>query len=147
MKSGELERTAQAENQARMAAKIKLATPAPSGFLRLSSDGRHIVYPDGRRFFIIGANYHRPLNGALRNAAAFDDLSVEDDFRKARDAGIDCLRVGFSPRFYDGAEAVRECARKYGIYLLVIVGGASPADFVANADRVARLYADEPMVL
>ena len=96
---------------------------------------------------MIGANYHRPLNGALRDPRDFDHLSLEDDFRKARDAGLNCMRIGFSRRFYDDAELVKECARKYGIYLLVIVNGGVQDGFVDNAARTARLYADEPMVL
>ncbi len=146
MKSGELERTAAAENEKRLAVRIKLATPAPTAFLRLSEDGKHIVYPDGRRFFMIGANYHRPLNGALHNSGDFDHAALEDDFRKARDAGVNCMRIGFSGRFYDDPALIKECARKYGIYLLVVVPGA-PQDFAENAGKVAQLYADEPMVL
>jgi hypothetical protein len=146
MKSGELERIAAAENEKRLAARIKLTTPAPAAFLRVSEDGKHILYPDGRRFFMIGANYHRPLNGVLRNARDFDHAALEDDFRKARDAGLNCMRIGFSSRFYDDPDLVRECARKYGIYLLIVVAGR-PHDFVENAGKLAEMYADEPMVL
>lgn len=146
MKSGELEKAAAAENEKRLAAKIKLTAPAPAGFLRLSADHKHILYPDGRRFFMIGANYHRGLNTSLRTAQGYDDATMEDDFRKAHDAGLNCMRIGFSSRYYDDPELVKQCARKYGIYLLIVVGGY-PQNYVENAAKLAQMYGDEPMVL
>jgi hypothetical protein len=41
----------------------------------------------------------------------------------------------------------KECARKYGIYLLIILNCGTRQDFVENAEKVARMYGDEPMVL
>jgi hypothetical protein len=146
MRSGALEQAAAVENEKRLAAKIKLTTPAPAGFLRLSDDRRHIVYPDGRRFFMIGANYNRPLIAKLGGGGT-DDLSLEDDFRKAHDAGINCLRIGFNHCFYDNPDLIKECARKYGIYLLIILEGGTKPGFVENAEKAGRMYGDEPMVL
>jgi hypothetical protein len=143
-----LTEAARREQEKRLQTRIRLKSPPPAGRIRLSPDGKHLVYPDGKRFFLIGANYHRPLHtGEWYDGKSFDDAAFEDDFRKARDAGINCIRLGPSQRFYDDPEIVKECARKYGIYLLIILNWGTRQDFVENAERVARLYAGEPMVL
>jgi hypothetical protein len=149
MKTGELEASAAEDHRKRLATGIKPTAPAPAGFLRLSEDRKHILYPDGRRFFMIGVNYHRPLHTGewYRTTDDFDDLALEDDFRKARDAGVNCIRLGPSSRFYSDPELVKECARKYGIYLLIILNRGTRRDFVENAEKAARMDGDEPMAL
>jgi hypothetical protein len=143
-----LAREAKAEQDRALATRILLTSPAPAGFLRRSPDGKHIVYPDGGRFFMIGMNYHRSLDqGEGFGNQPFDEASFEDDFRKARDAGMNCIRLGTARHFYERPELVRECARKYGIYLLILLSWGTRPDFVENAGRVAQMYKDEPMVL
>ena len=143
-----LAREAKAAQDLAVATRIPLTSPAPKGFLRRSADGKHIVHPDGRRFFMVGMNYHRSLDqGEWFGKQPFDEVSFEDDFRKARDAGVNCIRLGTAGHFYEKPEVVRECARRYGIYLLILLNWGTRQDFVENAERVAQMYKDEPMVL
>jgi hypothetical protein len=127
--------------------RISLRSPAPSGFVRRSTDGKHLVAPDGKRLFLVGVNYHRSLDTGEWGAQPFDDAAFEDDFRKAKEAGVNCIRLGPASRFYEDPAIVKECARKYGIYVLVILNWGTRQDYVENAERVARMYAGEPMVL
>lgn len=144
----ELTEEALREHEEHMAARIELKTPAPKGFVHVSPDGKHLLYPDGRRFFMIGANYHRPLHtGEWYDGRDFDEPAFDDDFRKAKAAGVNCIRLGPSNRFYERPELVKEVARRHGIYLLIILNWGTRQDFVENAERVARMYAGEPMVL
>jgi hypothetical protein len=112
-----------------------------------SPDGKRLLTPDGKPLFLTGVNYHRGLDQGEWSQGTFDDTVFEDDFRKAHEAGINFMRLGPAARFYDSPEIVRECARKYGIYLIIILNWGTRRDFVANAERVAQMYADEPMVL
>ena len=57
MTTRDLAKIAKQKDAASRAKRLKLTTPAPDGFLRLSDDGKYILYPDGRRFFMIGCNY------------------------------------------------------------------------------------------
>jgi hypothetical protein len=144
-----LTKAALEEEEKRLAVRIKLASPAPSGFVSLGADGRHFTLPGGKRLFLIGANYHRSIDEnewSVPNLR-FDEAAFEDDFRKAREAGINCLRLGPGNRFYDDPQLVKECARKYGVYVLVLLTWGAGQNFVENAERVARMYADEPMVI
>jgi hypothetical protein len=147
MRGDDLWKGAQAEHQKAVATRIRLTTPAPAGFVHTSPDGKHLLTPDGKPLFLTGVNYHRGLDQGEWSQGTFDDTVFEDDFRKAREAGINFIRLGPASRFYDSPEVVRECARKYGIYLIIILNWGTRRDFVANAERVAQMYADEPMVL
>jgi hypothetical protein len=140
-------RAAEGAAQSRQSARITLRSPAPSGFVRRSADGKHLVEPGSKRLFLIGVNYHRSLDTGEWNAQPFDDAAFEDDFRKAREAGVNCIRLGPASRFYEDPAVVKECARKYGFYVLVILNWGTRPDYVENAERVARMYAGEPMVL
>lgn len=147
MRGDDLWKAAQAEHQKAMATRIRLTTPAPAGFVHASPDGKRLLTPDGKPLFLTGVNYHRGLDQGEWSQGTFDDTVFEDDFRKAHEAGINFMRLGPAARFYDSPEIVRECARKYGIYLIIILNWGTRRDFVANAERVAQMYADEPMVL
>jgi len=66
-------------------ADLALAAPPPhAGFIQRSGDGRHLVYPDGRRFFMIGCNYVGTFDrcgGRMWSDSYYDPRLVEDDFR------------------------------------------------------------------
>ncbi|MGO9255577.1 MAG: hypothetical protein ACLQU1_04645 [Bryobacteraceae bacterium] len=147
MRGDDLWKAAEGEHRKALAVRIQLSTPAPAGFVHVSPDGKRLLAPDGKPLFLTGVNYHRGLDQGEWSQGAFDDTVFEDDFRKAHEAGINCIRLGPAARFYDSPEIVRECARKYGIYLIVILNWGTRRDFVANAERVAKMYAGEPMVL
>lgn len=147
MRGDGLWRAAEGEHQKAVAARTRLNTAPPAGFVHASPDGKRLLTPGGKPLFLTGVNYHRGLDQGEWGPGAFDDTVFEDDFRKAREAGINCIRLGPASRFYDSPEIVRECARKYGIYVIVILNWGTQLDYVANAERVARMYADEPMVL
>ena len=139
-----------------------LATPPPhAGFIRRSPDGRHLVLPDGRRFFMIGCNYIGTFDrcgGRMWLDAYYDPRLVEDDFRKARDAGLNVMRYWLQPSFDEAlrrgdrraVDAIREYARRYGVYLLLDLPGtgyATEAEMLASHRAIAAAFADEPMVL
>ncbi|MBN2450726.1 MAG: hypothetical protein JXR77_10070 [Lentisphaeria bacterium] len=141
---------------------LPLTTAPPhQGFLRLSPDGRHIVYPDGRRFFMIGCNYVGSFDrcgGRLWRDEYFDVRVLEDDFRKARDAGLNIMRYWLQPGFDNALRsgdarrvaAIRECARRYGVYLLLDLPGtgyATEEEMLASHRAIAAAFRDEPMVL
>src|ERR1022692_450702 len=141
MRGEDLWKAAQAEHQKAMATRIRLTTPAPAGFVHASPDGKRLLTPDGKPLFLTGVNYHRGLDQGEWSQGTFDDTVFADDFRKAHEAGINFMRLGPAARFYDSPEIVRECARKYGIYLIIILNWGTRRDFVANAERVAQMYA------
>lgn len=153
MKSGNIGETAERENKETMAQRIKLKTPAPVGFIKRSDDGKHLVYPDGKRFFLTGCNYHRSLDMLFWNNDTFDVTAFEDDFRKMRDAGMNAVRIAAADAIYDDpekVEALKECARKYGVYLMISVRWGTEdrtsEDLISNAAKIAQLFKDEPMV-
>lgn len=157
---GPLATQARLENARAKAVEIKLATPAPPGFIRLSPDGRHLVAPDGRRFFMSGCNYVGPFElcgGRMWRDDYFSAAVVTEDFRKARAAGLNCMRYwvsGIDKEIARGdfrkVDVIKECARKYGIYLLLDLPGTgypTVAEMCASHQALARAFRDEPMVL
>ena len=156
MASGDLAEAAASADQRAGARSIKLRTPPPD-FLRLSDDGKHIVHRDGRRFFMLGCNYIGPFDRRVWSGTyTVEDL--EQDFRRARRAGLNCLRVyGVKSLCRDPrrTEALKELARRHGIYLLLEMGGTGKAEWqkttieaiAAEHKALAAQFADEPMVL
>ncbi len=157
---GGLAQRAELENAQAKAMDIKLVTPAPQGFIRLSPDGRHLVTPDGQRFFMSGCNYlgsFERCGGRMWRDDFFSAAAVEEDFRKARQAGLNSMRYWLSGIDKDIArgdfrkvDAIKECARKYGVYLLIDLPGTSCAtveEMQASHQALARAFRDEPMVL
>ena len=139
---------------------LKVVTPAPAGFIRLSPDGKHLVHPDGRRFFMSGCNYVGAFalcGGRLWKDDFFTTAAVEEDFRKAQQAGLNSMRYWVSGIDRDIAngdlrkvDAIRECARKYGIYLLLDLPGtgyATVEEMAASHRAIAGAFQDEPMVI
>lgn len=160
MKSGNLPQKAKDENLKSKITEVNVTTPAPAGFIRISPDGKHLVYPDGRRFFMIGCNYVGSFDrcgGRLWRDDYFDARYVEDDFRKARDAGLNIIRYWVSTIDKDimkgdfrKVNAIKEYARKYGVYLLIDLPGtgySTVEEMVASHKAIASAFKDEPMVL
>ena len=137
-----------------------MTRPVPQGFIRRSPDGKHLVHPDGRRFFMSGCNYTGPFDrchGRIWRDEFFSAADVEEDFRKAHAAGLNCMRYWVSQMDADvtagdfrKVDAIRECARKYGIYLLLDLPGTSLGsveEMVASHKAIADAFKDEPMVI
>ncbi len=148
----DLAKLAKAADTESRSARLKLTTPAPKGFLRLSEDGKHILYPDGRRFFMTGCNYLGSFDRKCYiGGDLFDVRLMEDDFRKCRDAGINILRFWLNGLQNDPSKvrSVKELARRYGVYLLLHLGpgGATSDKIVAGIMPAVRAFKDEPMVL
>lgn len=157
---GNLAQTTQAGNALAQQTALKIVTPAPQGFIRLSPDGKHLIHPDGRRFFMSGCNYVGAFDlcgGRLWKDEFFSGARVEEDFRKAQQAGLNSMRYWVSGIDRDIAngdlrkvDAIRECARKYGIYLLLDLPGTSYAtveEMAASHRAIAGAFKDEPMVI
>jgi hypothetical protein len=150
-----------AEREGRQAG-YALETPPPhAGFIRRSADGRHLVYPDGRRFFMMGCNYvggFARCGGRMWNDDFFDAREVESDFRKASEAGLNVMRYWLQGSLDEDLRAgrvekvqtIRECARRYGVYLLLDLPGtgySTEEAMLASHRRIAEAFRDEPMVL
>lgn len=152
-RSGELIARVQAENMDKFVARERFRgeTPAPPGSITVSDDGAFLVTATGEPFFMIGANYAGPFGHGF----GFGDVDVEAieaDFRKARWAGINAFRLWSAADASSKLKSVlSEMARKYGIYLLIVL--PHPADFgtdqqyVSRLRRIVRTWADEPMVI
>ncbi|MBN1343107.1 MAG: hypothetical protein JXQ73_10530 [Phycisphaerae bacterium] len=149
---GDLAGKARAADVESRRVRIELKTPPPGGFLRLSEDRKHILYPDGRRIFMFGANYLGPCDRKCYiGGDLFDARRIEDDFRKCRDAGINILRFWLNGVERDPGKVatVKELARRYGVYLLLHLGPhATTSEKIVDAIMPAvRAFKDEPMVL
>ncbi|MBM3472833.1 MAG: hypothetical protein FJX75_06150 [Armatimonadetes bacterium] len=141
-----------AQRNARLLARsVPLQTAAP-GPLSRSDDGRQFALPDGRPLFLIGCDYIGSLD---RKFFAGPWLRwLESDFRRAHEAGLNCLRIyGAGPLWTDPEKlaALKECARKYGIYLLIVV--VDHTDLLTRKEleercrQCAEAFRDEPMLL
>ena len=157
---GDLPQQLQNEEARGKTARLPVNAPAPHGFIHLSADGKHFIYPNGRRFFMSGCNYVGPFDrcgGRMWKDDYFDVAAVEEDFRKSHEAGLNCMRYwvsGIDKDIQNGdfrkVEAIKECARKYGVYLLLHLPGTSyptVEEMVASHKAIAGAFKDEPMVL
>ena len=153
------ERVSEREERVR---EMDLKTPAAhEGFLHLSPDRRQILAPDGRPFFMIGCNYVGGLArcaGRMWRDDLYDARQVEDDFRKAHEAGLNIMRYWVQGPLDESlrrgdlrkVSAIRESARKYGVYLLLDLPGTGyPTEeaMVQSHQAIAKAFRDEPMVL
>ena len=88
-----------------------------SDYLSLSDDRRSIVYPNGDRYFMIGADFYRSLSGE------FDADTIERDFLKAARAGLNTFRMfGYCDALEnqtDVLNAIRQASLKFGIHCLI----------------------------
>jgi hypothetical protein len=146
-----LKQLAQAEIDAR-----SKRQPRPKSRLqpiRRSTDGKHLVYTDGSPFFMLGVNYIGSFDCKTTHASSnFFYDKWETDFRKARDAGINCIRLWIEGLDGDKAklDSILYLADKYGIYLL-LHPTAHPAEngeeLTELFTKLAELAAEEPAVL
>lgn len=90
--------------------------------VRLSPDGRHLQDADGKRFFMLGVNYIGSFDCKTSHASEnFVFEKWETDFRKAHQAGVNCMRLWIEGMGADKAkmDSILYLADKYGIYLLL----------------------------
>lgn len=130
---------------------IPLQTPAAPP-LRRSPDGHQFFLPDGRPLFLMGCNYIGSLDRKFFGGPWLHWL--ERDFRAAHEAGLNCMRVYGASTLYRDPEklaALKECARRYGIYLLVVV--VDHTDLLTREELqergklCAEAFRDETMLL
>ncbi|MGD9109300.1 MAG: hypothetical protein PVG93_00035 [Phycisphaerales bacterium] len=132
---------------------LAVVSPAPSDFIKLSNDKKHFILPDGRKFFALGCNYVGPFERKCEYGEDyFNSKRLEDDFRKARDAGINAFRFwNFRIEDYpDRFKTIIELARKYQIYL-ILHPRAHPLptdkELIDIFQKNAMLVSDETIVL
>jgi hypothetical protein len=149
--AGELVKQCADRNDARKAAVVPLVAPAPGG-LTIAPDGQGFLGPDGRPFFMVGCDYIGSMDRKFMGGPWGQWL--EGDFHRAHEAGLNCMRVyGASALYRDPAKlaALKECARRYGIYLLIVVVDHTDLqtrqELEARAREVATAFAGEPMLL
>ena len=147
MRSQRLVTMATAEFDAETKVAISLKSPAPPGFVRIGQGGKRFVDSSGRPIFFTGTNYLGPAD----RLCSFSTAVLDSDFKRASEAGINLFRIWIGPADSTQAniDAVRECARRYGIYLLVHIGNMqrTSADNAATAKAFAAVWRDEPMVI
>jgi hypothetical protein len=106
------------------------------GPLRLSDDGKHLVYPDGNRFFCIGANYTGAFDshGRFFRDEFFSPRTLEAHFAASRAAGINAWRSCgwcWSPVWaeeilrgdFHKVDLYMDLAARYGVYQLLAPPG------------------------
>ena len=140
---------------------LSITSAAPSGFLSLSGDGRHIVKPDGSLFFATGSNYLQSFDRTFSlYGTAASAVHLEDDFRKASDAGINVLRIWGVGTWVSSSPSrlanLIETARRYNVYLLIHLGQSSKVLSTSNMDinsvvsfnnTIANAFKNEKIVL
>ncbi|HJN17168.1 MAG TPA: hypothetical protein QGH10_16805 [Armatimonadota bacterium] len=151
MNTRDLAGEAQAESERLDGHEIALESPAP-GFVTKSDDGKHFVDGDGKRIFLTGCNYIGSMGRRFFGGPWLHYL--EDDFRKAREAGINAMRVYGPGKLVTDPEkrdALCELARRYGIYLLITAVDhttlLTDEELAARVRAVAEAFKDEPMVI
>jgi hypothetical protein len=101
---------------------LPVVSPAPADFIKLSKDKKHFLLPNGRKFFALGCNYIGPFERKCEYGEDyFSSKRLEEDFRKARDAGINAFRF-WNVRIENHPERFKtiiELARKYQIYIIL----------------------------
>ncbi|AQQ69860.1 Endo-beta-mannanase [Limihaloglobus sulfuriphilus] len=121
--------------------------------ISVSEDGKTLVRPDGKEFFILGVNYIGSFDCKCSQASEnFKLESWRRDFAKAREAGINCFRLWIEG--LDGREdifnSIIALAEKYGIYLL-LHPTAHPLSDSGELEELfgnlARMAADENAVI
>ena len=135
---------------------LPLRTPAPPPVT--IRDG-HFVYPDGRRFFMIGVNFWNSFDTFYGGGIQWDVRRLERDFTRMERAGINVIRIHGFRRFVLDGEPHRlatflELCRRHRIYVLAALNLGKhgylrdgKAAMQAEARRVAGLLKDEPVIL
>lgn len=152
MSQSDLAAESQQRNAQRLLIRLPVTSPAPSGRIAVSPDGKRLIFPDGRPFFMVGVNYMGPSDRPCYfDPNCFDPELIEADFRLAHGAGINCMRIwcGNFPVDPQGAKTILELARRYGIYQLFHIGlnGKTIEEAAQTARKFAEVFGDDPMVI
>ncbi|MDX9979379.1 MAG: hypothetical protein RBU25_04935 [Lentisphaeria bacterium] len=117
---------------------VIVETPDPKLACRgpLKRDGRHLAYPDGSRFFAIGANYTGAFeaHGRFFLDEHFTPRTLEAHFRASREAGINswrscgwCWSAIWEEEILRGdfrkVDLYMDLAARYGVYQLIAPPG------------------------
>jgi hypothetical protein len=118
----------------------------------LKRDGRHLVYPDGKRFFAIGANYTAAFeaHGRFFQDEHFSPRVLEAHFRASREAGINSWRsCGWCWSSIWEEEILRgdfrkvdlymDLAARYGVYQLIAPPGVHNLNLAKRLEVYAAL--------
>jgi len=155
-RSGKWLERARREEEATAVKSLPLRTPAPP---RLAIRDKHFVYPDGRRFFMIGVNFWCSFDTFYGGGVQWDVRRLERDFARMARAGINAIRIHGFHRFALAEEPHRletflELCRRHRIYVLAAINLGKHGylrdgkdAMQAEARRFAALLKDEPVVL
>lgn len=157
MQGDSLAKWAAAQDASEEAHRLPLSTAAPKGFVRVSDDGRSLAKPDGEPLFLIGCNYIGTFDRKVWSGA-YTVRTLADDFQAMAAAGLNSARVYGAAKLLEKPhlrEALFECARRHGIYLLLELDADGWVEFKkATSDTirehlrsVAAAAKDESMVL
>ena len=132
---------------------LAVISPAPTGFVKLSKDRKHFLLPNGKKFFALGCNYVGPFERKCEYGEDYFNVNrLEEDFRKAQEAGINVFRF-WNFRIENNPDRLRtivELARKYHIYLIITPRAHPlPTDqgLIDIFQRNAKLLSNETIVL
>ncbi len=129
-------------------------TPLPEGApLRIGEDGKTFIDANDKPVYLVGANTFGP--GGYYNyigdtsADTFSVSDVEDWFKRASDAGINCFRLWYAPTDAKGSAVIKDMARKYGIYLILQLNVNRPSTDteLSNIQSISQAYGTEDMVI
>jgi len=135
---------------------LPLRTPAPPP---LTIRDGHFVYPNGRRFFMIGVNFWSSFDTFYGGGVQWDVRRLERDFTRMERAGINAIRIHGFNRFALAKEPHRldtflELCRRHRIYVLAGINLGKHSylrdgkdAMQAEARRLAGLLKDEPVIL
>ncbi|OHB53930.1 MAG: hypothetical protein A2Y12_12105 [Planctomycetes bacterium GWF2_42_9] len=102
---------------------LPITSSAPEDFVKLSSDGKHFILPNGKKFFALGCNYIGSFERKTEYGERYYNVKrLEQDFKKAKEAGINAFRF-WNVRIDQDTERFKtiiELARKYQIYLILL---------------------------
>ncbi|MBN1221201.1 MAG: LysM peptidoglycan-binding domain-containing protein [Anaerolineae bacterium] len=120
----------------------------------------HLVGPDGNSFFILGVNYEGYFDRAWQmwEPDKFDLALIEKDFRKARQAGFNSLRLFVQSSLekeiaagnFDRLDWVLELAQRQKLAVLLALNDDHSANLTRNGDinaAIAAHYRGHPAVL
>jgi len=154
--SGKWVERARQEDVATNTDRLELRSPQPPP-LRIKD--KHFVYPDGRRFFMIGVNFWSSFDTFYGGGPQWDVRRLERDFARMERAGINSIRIHGFNRFALAAQSHRlqtflELCRRHRIYVLAGVGLGKHSylkdgkdAMQAEAKRLGRLLKDETVIL
>lgn len=147
---------AQAEEAQRAALERRLERTAPP-LPRLTLRDGHFVDPEGRRFFMVGANFYNSFDRHFGGDVHWDMDELERLFERMERAGINALRIQGFGRISGKPERLEpflELCRRHGVYILPAINvGKGPIlergreAMQEEARRTARLLKDENAVL